>query len=186
MTTPSLSETVKASATQMTLLGAALIILGVAALSAPWWSGVAAALLVGCLVLAAGVVQCAFAFQAQSLSRGILSFLLGGMTVLCGVVMVAHPLLNLGFLTLALAAWFVVAGVFEILYAVQLRPLQGWDWTALGGLLSALLGAMIYSQWPLSGAWAVGILVGVKVLFLGVTMVVLGRAARELAAREAA
>jgi uncharacterized membrane protein HdeD (DUF308 family) len=183
MSTPSLSETVKANATQMTLLGVALMVLGVAALSAPFWTGVAAALLVGCLVLAAGAVQCAFAFQARSLGRGILSFLLGGMTVLCGLVMVAHPLLNLGFLTLALAAWFVVTGVFEILYALQLRPLQGWGWTALGGGLSALLGAMIYNQWPLSGAWAVGILVGIKVLFLGATMVVLGRAARELAAR---
>jgi uncharacterized membrane protein HdeD (DUF308 family) len=104
------------------------------------------------------------------------------MTVLCGLVMVAHPLLNLSFLTLALAAWFVVTGVFEILYALQLRPLQGWGWTALGGVLSALLGAMIYNQWPLSGAWAVGILVGIKVLFLGVTMLVLGRAARGLTA----
>jgi uncharacterized membrane protein HdeD (DUF308 family) len=183
MSTPSLSETVKANATLMTLLGVGLIVLGVAALSAPFWSGVAAALLVGCLVLAAGVGQCVFAFQAQSLGRGILAFLLGGLTVLCGLVMVAHPLLNLGFLTLALAAWFLVTGVFEVLYALQLRPLRGWGWTAVGGALSAVLGAMIYSQWPLSGAWAVGVLVGVKVLFLGVTMVVLGSAARELAAR---
>ena len=183
MSTPSLSDTVKANATLMTLLGVGLIILGVAALSAPFWTGVTATLLVSCLVLAAGIGQCVFALQAQSLSRGILAFLLGGMTVLCGLVMVANPLLNLGILTLALAAWFVVTGVCEVLYALQLRPLRGWGWTALGGALSALLGAMIYTQWPLSGAWAVGILVGIKVLFLGVTMVVLGRAARELAAR---
>jgi uncharacterized membrane protein HdeD (DUF308 family) len=177
----STAETVKANATLMTIVGVALAIVGLLALGAPLWAGTTVTLLVGCLVLAAGVGQCVFAFEARSFGRGALSFLLGGLTVVCGVVMVAHPLLNLAFLTLALAAWFMVTGVFEAIYALALRPLRGWAWTLTGAALSVLLGIMIWQQWPLSGPWAIGILIGIKMLFLGVTMVLLGSAARAAA-----
>ncbi len=181
MSSPSVADSVKANATLMTVMGVALAVVGVLALGAPFWAGATVTLLVGCLVLAAGIGQCVFAFQARSFGRGALSFLLGGITVACGVVMVAHPILNLAFLTLALAVWFVVTGVFEAIYAVKLRPLEGWHWTLVGALLSVLLGLMIWNQWPLSGTWAVGVLVGVKMLFLGVTLVLLGAAARAAA-----
>jgi uncharacterized membrane protein HdeD (DUF308 family) len=52
----------------------------------------------------------------------------------------------------------------------------------VGGLLSVLLGTLIWYQWPLSGSWAIGVLVGIKVMFLGATMIMLGSAARALAA----
>ncbi len=174
----SLAEEVRANATAMILLGIVMLILGVSALSAPLWTGVAAALLVGCLVLAAGISQCFFALQAGSFGQRLLGLLAGILTALCGVVMIAHPLLNLGFLTLALAWYFAIAGVFEMVQALRLRPLEGWNWVLGGGVLSLLLGLMIWKQWPLSGEWAVGFLVGSKVLFLGATMIALGRAAR--------
>ncbi len=181
MSAPSLADAIKANATGMTLLGVAMLILGVLALAAPLWTGVAATLLVGCLVLAAGVAQCAFSFQAGSFGQKLLGLLLGLLTSICGVVMVAHPLLNLSFLTLALAAYFLTAGIFESISALRVRPLRGWGWILAGGLLSLLLGGLIRAQWPLSGAWAIGVLVGIKVVFLGLTMITLGSAARSLA-----
>ena len=183
MTTPSLADTIKANATGMTLLGIAMLILGALALSAPLWTGVAVALLVGCLVLAAGVAQCAFSFQAGSFSQKLLGLLLGLLTAICGVVMIAHPVLQLSFLTLAMAVYFVVAGIFEAISALRVRPLRGWGWVLVGGLLSVLLGSLIWTQWPLSGDWAIGVLVGIKVMFLGATMITLGSAARALAAQ---
>ncbi len=138
MTAPSLSDTIKANATGMTLLGIAMLILGMLALSAPLWTGVAVALMVGCLVLAAGVAQSAFSFQAGSFSQKLLGLLLGLLTAICGVVMIAHPLLQLSFLTLALAVYFVMAGVFEAISALRVRPLRGWGWVLVGG---AALGA---------------------------------------------
>lgn len=179
----SLADEVRANATAMILLGIVMLILGASALSAPLWTGVAAALLVGCLVLAAGVSQCFFAIQAGSFGQRLLGLLAGILTSLCGVVMIAHPLLNLGFLTLALAWYFALAGVFEAVQAVRLRPLPGWNWVLAGGALSLLLGLMIWRQWPLSGEWAIGFLVGTKVLFLGATMITLGRAARAATSR---
>ena len=182
MTAPSLADTIKANATGMTLLGIAMLILGALALAAPLWTGVAVALLVGCLVLAAGVAQCAFSFQAGSFGQKLLGLMLGLLTAICGLVMIAHPVLQLSFLTLAMALYFIVAGIFEAISALGVRPLRGWGWILVGGLLSVLLGGLIWTQWPLSGAWAIGVLVGIKVMFLGVTMITLGSAARALAA----
>ena len=182
MTTPSLADSIKANATGMTLLGIAMLILGALALSAPLWTGVAVALMVGCLVLAAGIAQCAFSFQAGSFSQTLLGLLLGLLTAICGVVMIAHPLLQLSFLTLAMAVYFVMAGIFEAISALRVRPLRGWGWILVGGLLSVLLGGLIWTQWPLSGEWAIGVLVGIKVMFLGATMITLGSAARALTA----
>jgi uncharacterized membrane protein HdeD (DUF308 family) len=175
---PTLREEVRRNATPMILLGVVLLLLGALALSAPFWEGIAAALGVGCLVLAAGIAQCFFALQSGRASQRLLGLLAGILTALCGVVMIAHPLLNLGFLTLALAAYFAVAGVFEGVQALRLRPLGGWDWVGAGALLSLALAAMIWKQWPFSGDWAVAVYIGVKVMVLGATMVVLGRAAR--------
>jgi len=181
MTTPSLADSIKANSTGMILLGIAMLILGALALAAPLWTGVAVALLVGCLVLAAGVAQCAFSFQAGSFGQKLLGLLLGGLTAICGLIMIAHPVLQLSFLTLALALYFIVAGIFEAISALRVRPLRGWAWVLVGGLLSLLLGVLIWAQWPLSGAWAIGVLVGIKVIFLGATMITLGSAARALA-----
>jgi uncharacterized membrane protein HdeD (DUF308 family) len=183
MTAPSLADSIKANATGMTLLGIAMLILGALAVAAPLWTGVAVALLVGLLVLAAGIAQCAFSFQAGSFGQKLLGLLLGLLTAICGVVMVAHPVLHLSFLTLAIAAYFLVAGLFEAISALGVRPLRGWGWILVGGLLSVLLGGFIWAQWPLSGAWAIGVLVGIKVMFLGATMVTLGSASRALAAQ---
>ncbi len=183
MTTPSLADSIKANASGMTLLGIAMVILGALALAAPLWTGVAVALLVGLLVLAAGIAQCAFSFRASSFGHKLLGLLLGLLTAICGVVMVAQPVLDLSFLTPALAGYFLIAGIFEAIAALRVRPLRGWGWILVGGLLSLLLGGLISAQWPLSGAGAIGALVGIKVMFLGATMITLGSAARALAAQ---
>jgi uncharacterized membrane protein HdeD (DUF308 family) len=183
MTAGWLADSIKDNATGMILLGIAMVILGALALTAPLWSGVALALLVGLLVLAAGIAQCAFSSRAGSLDQRLLGLLLGLLTAICGVVMVAHPVLDLGFLTQALAGYFFIAGIFETVAAQRVRPLRGWRWILAGGLLSLLLGGLLSAQWLLSGAGPIGVLVGIKVMFLGATMITLGSAARALAAQ---
>jgi len=84
-------------------------------------------------------------------------------------------------LTLVLAAYFVVDGIFEIIEAFDLKPIKGWVWMLFGGIVSILLGFMIWREWPFSGAWAVGILVGIKLIFAGWAMVGIGAAGRSVA-----
>ena len=100
---------------------------------------------------------------------------------LVGLVMVGRPLLGLTSLTLFLAAYFVVEGAFEIIQGFQIRPMKGWGWVVAGGAISLLLGWMIWRQWPMSGAWAIGTLFGIHLIFSGFSMIGIGGAIREVA-----
>ena len=160
------------------LFGIVTIVLGILAMAAPLVAGMSIALLVGFLVLAGGIVRMLWAFQAGSLGKGLLGFAIGLLTLLCGLALVTDPLLATGLLTIFLAAYFLVDGAFEIAAAFQLRPASGWGWLLLGGVLSVVLGLMIWQQFPLSGAWAIGILLGIKLLFVGMIMVSVDSSAR--------
>jgi uncharacterized membrane protein HdeD (DUF308 family) len=84
-------------------------------------------------------------------------------------------------LTLFLAAYFLIDGICEIIAAFKIKPDQGWGWMLFNGVIAVLLGAMIWRQWPVSGAWAIGILVGVHILISGWSMVIFGTGARRFA-----
>ena len=176
---------VKRSAGFLIAMGVLLVVLGFLAVGAPLQTGIAVAILVGAMVLVQGIMQLVYAFRAKSWGAGILVFVLGGLSIVAGVLVLAHPLMGLGFLTLLLAAYFVVEGVFEIIHAFELKPLKGWGWTLFTGIVTLLLGVMIWRQWPLSGAWAVGVLAGVSILFNGWSMVMLSLSARKLSTEEA-
>jgi hypothetical protein len=84
-------------------------------------------------------------------------------------------------LTLLLAVYFFVDGISEIIAALKIKPDQGWGWVLFNGVIALLLGIMIWRQWPMSGQWAIGVLVGVHILITGWTMIVLGTGARRIA-----
>jgi len=160
-----------------TTFGIIAIILGILAMVAPVIAGLSIALLLGVLVVVAGVVRLAWAFQAGSLGEGILKFLLAGLTLVCGMLLVANPLFASGLLTILLSLYFIVDGVSEI--AVGMGSRRGWF--IFAGIVSILLGILLWAQFPLSGAWALGILLGLKLVFIGLIMIMGGSAARSLA-----
>ncbi len=161
-------------------IGIILIILGILALGSPLMTGVAVAIMVGSFLLVGGIVQFVYAFKAKSWGAGLLGIFGGVLSVVCGILMIAHPLLGLGFLTLLLAAFFVVGGISKIILSFQVRRAQGWGWILFSGIVGLVLGMMIWSQWPLSGAWAIGTLVGIDILFTGWSTMAIGLAARRL------
>jgi len=122
------------------------------------------------LVLVGGIVRIVWAFQAGSLGKGLLLFAIGGLTLLCGIVLLAHPLFASGVLTILLALYFVLDGISEIAASVRLRPGSGWGWMLFGGIVSLCLGIIIWRQFPLSGVWAIGVLLGIKLFFVGLIM----------------
>jgi uncharacterized membrane protein HdeD (DUF308 family) len=108
-------------------------------------------------------------------------FAIGVLTLLCGIVLVANPLFAAGMLTVMVAVYFILDGIVEIAGGVQLRPKPGSGWMIFGGIVSILLGFMIWGQFPLSGPYALGILLGIKLFFVGLIMVTGGSTLRELA-----
>ena len=176
--TKALSNALKENAGVTVAVGGALTIMGLLAIMAPLFTGAAVTILVGILMLAAGITRGVFAFRAQTFGKGALMFLLGGIVALGGVLLLARPLIGLASLTMVLAAFFFADGIIEAVYAFQLRPVKGWAWMLLSGITSGLLGFFIVYQWPVSGAWAIGVLVGVRLLFTGWSVIALGSFAR--------
>ncbi len=161
------------------VFGAVLICLGVFAVLAPLFTGVATAVLVGMLLVTGGIVETLFAFRAPSLGKGILTFLFGGLAVAAGVLVFLRPGEGLGALTLILAAYFVAAGAVDAIVAFKVRPAPGWGWALFSAILSIALGVFVVAQWPVSGEWAVGLFVGIRLLTHGWVLMALGVAGRD-------
>ena len=176
-----ITNAAKAGGKKMTTLGIIAIILGILCLLAPGLTGISALTIVGFIVLAAGIVRVIWAFQTASFGKGLLMFAIGGLTLLCGIVLIANPLFASGVLTVLLAVYFIFDGISEIVGGIRQRPGSGWGWMLFGGIVSILLGIMIWRQFPLSGVWAIGILLGIKLLFVGLIMVMGGSAVRSMA-----
>ncbi len=163
------------------VFGIVLVVLGVLSIMAPMITGVVVAVMVGIFMVSAGIFRLIWAFGSSSFGKGILTFILGGLFIVTGFLMIFRPLAGLASLALVLAAFFFVDGIFEIVAAFSHRPEKGWGWLVFGGVVSIVLAVMIWRQWPLSGAWAIGILAGVKMLFAGSAMIAVASAARRLA-----
>jgi uncharacterized membrane protein HdeD (DUF308 family) len=158
--------------------GILMIILGIFAIGAPVVATIAVQVLLGWLLVIGGIAEGIHAFMAQNW-RGFLFELLSAILYLAvGVLLLVNPLLGAAALTLLLAVFLVVEGIFKIIMALRVRDHRGWGWVLASGILSLILGAMIWAQWPASGAWVIGLLVGIQLLFTGWSLVMLALAAR--------
>jgi uncharacterized membrane protein HdeD (DUF308 family) len=159
-------------------LGVIEVLLGFCAIFAPVVTGVAVAIFAGAFILITGIIQVFGIFKADGLGEGVLGFLAGAIRIATGALVLAHPLFGLAFLAFLLAAYFLVDGIARVVFAFKARPQQGWGWALFGGLVTLLLAVLIWRQWPLSGAWAVGTLVGIHILFNGWARIAVGMAVR--------
>jgi uncharacterized membrane protein HdeD (DUF308 family) len=171
-------STIKRHAGLGVALGIGIVIAGVLAVISPFIAGLSVTIAVGMLLIASGVSRLFLAFKMGSFGRGLLMFVLGVLTLVAGGYVVARPGMGLATLTLVLAAYLFVDGVFEIIWAFRLRPIKGWGWTLFSGIASLVLGILIWRQFPVSGMWAVGTLAGIHMIFAGSSIASLCRAAR--------
>ncbi len=109
----------------------------------------------------------------------IWKLLVGLAYILFGVYLILHPVLGVASLTLVLAVLFLIEGILDLILFFQMRPMGGAFWVLVDGIVTLLLGLMIYLQWPSSAVWAIGLLVGVSMIISGVTRVMLSLAVRK-------
>lgn len=169
-----ISDILRAPGRAGTVWGFAVMLLGVLAVSMPFVSGVATTSLVSVLIAAAGISMTVFAFKAGSFGKGLLQFLFGGITIVAGVAMFMTPMLSMFTLTGVLMVYFVVDGLFAIYNGVKGRGTPGWGWVTISGTASIVLAVLLYRQWPDSGTYAVGLLVGIRLIFTGWSIAMLG------------
>ena len=164
-------------------IGIALLIIGFLAVCAPGVAGVSITVVVGLLLLVAGIGQCLLAFRVGAFGRGLPVFLMGALTLLVGIYMTGQPVAALASITLFLAFYFVITGIVEIVAAFNVKPAAGWGGMLFNAIVTLILGVMIWRQFPLSGIWAVGVLFGVKLISSGMALITLGAAVRKGASK---
>ena len=175
---PTIGTAVKKGGGFFLFIGFLVLLLGVFAMSSPMVAGIAITVLIGVLLVLSGIFQVLHGFRVFGSGAKILTILVGVLTVVVGVYVLLQPLSALAGLTLILAIYFVADGILTGVAAFQARPTQGWGWLLFSGIITLLLGLIIWRQWPLSGVWAIGILIGVRILMNGMTMIFMGSAAR--------
>ena len=162
-------------------LGIMTVIFGVVAIVSPLITGVAVAVFVGFLLLASGVARIVHALKSKQWGTGFWGTVIGVLGVAAGLLMIFRPLVGLVTMTMLIAIYFLIDGISEIIAAFKIKPDQGWGWVLFNGIIAVLLGFMIWRQWPVSGAWAIGLLVGIHILMTGWSMIILGTGARRVA-----
>jgi len=173
-------EMVRHASTVSIAWGVLLIVLGMAAVASPFLAAVAVNVAVAWLIVLAGVVHLLLAFRAHRAGSMIWKLLVGVAYVCFGGYLIARPVLGVASLTLLLASLFLIEGILDIVLFVKMRPIRGSTWVLLDGIVSLLLGLMIYMQWPSSAAWAIGTLVGVSLIFSGIARVMMSMAVRKV------
>jgi len=161
------------------LLGTALIALGAAALGSAFAASVVTVVMFGLLLLAAGIGELVSAVWAGKWEGFLLHLLVGVLYTVNGLIIVNAPEQSTVALTLLVAGMLLVVGTFRVAAALTLR-FSGWGWNLLNGLISILLGVMIFRQWPASGEWVIGLFVGIDLVFAGFTWVMLSLGLRQL------
>jgi uncharacterized membrane protein HdeD (DUF308 family) len=180
----SLGETVGRSMRHHWLLfvieGIVLLILGALAIVVPPLATLGVTIFLGWLFLISGVVGLVMTFMARGAPGFWWSLLSGVLGIVAGLVLLVWPLTGAVSLTLVVTAFFIVEGVASIMYGLEhRRELSGrWAWMLASGIVDLILAAIILTGLPGSALWAIGLLVGINMIFGGASLIGLGLAAR--------
>ena len=161
----------------LTVGGVVGVIAGIVAVAVPAIASVTISIFVGWLLVVAGGVMISHAVGRRPL-RVTLRVIEGIATLLVGAYIVIFPLTGTINLTFALAVWLFASGVLQIAAAVRERGLPGPGLTAFSGVVSVVLGVLIAVSWPSSAAWAIGLLVGIDLVFWGIRVLAAARLLR--------
>jgi uncharacterized membrane protein HdeD (DUF308 family) len=160
-----------------------MIVAGILAIASPLAAGIAINLLVAWLLVFSGCVHLVFAWHTRSTGGLLWELLLGILYAFIGVYLLMHPLAGLMSLTVALAIYLFLEAILEFVLGFKLRPLPGSGWLLFDGIVTLILAVLIWRTWPSSTAWVIGTLVGISMLFSGVTRLMLSLAARSVTSK---
>jgi uncharacterized membrane protein HdeD (DUF308 family) len=174
-------EEVRKHSTWFLVLGIALVILGMIAIGWAVATTIVSVIFLGWLLIIGGVLHVIHGFKHRPWSGFFINLLAGVLYAVAGFVMVANPALAAVTLTLLIAMILIAAGLFRLFVAFS-TPLDHRGWLILNGVVSILLGIMIWRSWPVSGLWVIGMFVGIDMIFDGWTEIMLALSVRRTAA----
>jgi len=163
------------------LHGVGLVILGALAIWAPEVTGMTVSVIVGIVLILGGIVRTAFAWIATGWGSLFLRAAVGILTIIAGGYMIMQPDAGSQALAIVLVFYLFADGITSLIFAVRLPPAAGGAWMMLGAIASLVIGVLMWMQWPAAGELAVGILIGIKLILDGVTLIGVGSIAKAAA-----
>lgn len=161
----------------LVLLGLISVVVGMIALGSAFATTLLSVTFLGVLLLVAGAAEVVHAIMVRNLKGFAVHLLTAALYLIVGLFMVENTLKAVGILTIMIAVSFLVGGVFRVIVALSLR-FPAWPWVLLHGVVDLVLGGMIYSGWPDSKEWVIGLFVGIDLVVHGWSWVILGLVVR--------
>ncbi len=148
------------------ILGSVLMVLGFLSIGASFFVTILTVAVIGVLLMIGGIMQIVNSFYTGRWSGFLLHLALGILYLVVGFMLLDAPMLNAITLTFLLSVFFIVVGLFRMFGSLSTQ-FPGWGWSLLSGIVTFLLGVLIYKHWPSSGLWVIGLFVGIEMVFSG-------------------
>jgi len=175
----SMVQNLQANKGWLLVLGIAYVILGWVAIGYPMAATIAIEILLGYLLLVGGVIAVVGSFFSGNWKNLILILLSGILYIFVGFFLVTNMKEGVITLTLLLAAFLLVEGIFKIIHAFQIQTAKNWIWILISGLASVILAIMIWAEFPQSSAFVIGLLVGIYFLINGFSLIMFSFALKD-------
>jgi uncharacterized membrane protein HdeD (DUF308 family) len=160
-------------------LGVVYVIAGFVALGSIMIATVASVLIVGVMMIVAGVAELINAFQIKSWGKFLIWASLGVLYIVAGFVTFENPLLAAVVLTLMLGASLVASGIIRVIIGFSMKRETPWIWVALSGAITLLLGLLILARWPINSVYILGLFLGIDLIMAGTGWIWLGSGLRQ-------
>lgn len=147
-------------------MGIVLVLLGTGALIDSVGVSVVSMVVLGWILLFSGAIEGVQTFRHRTGGHFFLHLLNAVFSIVVGVMLLRNPLAGSLVVTLLLASYFIVAGIFRIVAALTIR-IPGSGWALVNGLITLILGILVWSEWPASGLWIIGLFIGVNLITTG-------------------
>jgi uncharacterized membrane protein HdeD (DUF308 family) len=171
-----ISEAIRRARSWLTVAGGLALVIGFVAVAVPLIGSVGITIFIGWVLVAAGILAGIHAISHRAALRGLDAIL----TLVAGLYLLIFPLSGTISLTFILAVWLCASGVLSLIAAARRRDAPDMAMTAFGGLLSIILGVLIAVSLPSSAEWAIGLLVGINLIFWGVRALAGAHALKQL------
>ena len=179
MSTQSVTYDVKKRAGWSIFMGVLTAALGVFLIVYPLATAAVTTVLLGWVLIFAGIAEFVFALHTQTVGKFFLKVLEAVLFGICGIALAFFPLSGVAALTVFVGVLFLIYGGIGMATAFQLRPLEGWGWFLFDAIVTILVGILILAKWPSSSVWALGTLIGVAVLMAGIARIAIAARIRK-------
>jgi uncharacterized membrane protein HdeD (DUF308 family) len=156
--------------------GILMLICGFLAIGIPFASGIGVAIVIGWLLLISAVWHLLFGVRAGGVGGVLWQILLAIAYGAAGLMILLYPLAGLAWLTLVLATFLLIEALLEFVLFFNIRGRTNAGWVLVDAIITLVLGILIWAQWPSSSGWAIGTLVGVSLIFSGISRLMLSSA----------